>query len=75
MAALSPLEELAYRRILDFIFVTGDQLRDDDRALAWMTKTGRGWPRIKARLLDLGKIEVADGRITNDRALREEGDT
>lgn len=68
MQALSPLEELAYRRILDLIFVTGDDLRDDDRALAWMTKTGRAWPRIKAALIAARKIEVIEGRITNERA-------
>jgi uncharacterized protein YdaU (DUF1376 family) len=68
MAALSVIEECAYRRILDFIFSTGDQLLDDDRALAWMTKAGRAWPRVKQRLLDLGKIEVVEGRITNERA-------
>lgn len=68
MTMLSPLEELAYRRLLDQMFVTGDQVPDDDRALAWSTKLGRGWPRVKSRLIELGKIRVSDGFIRNRRA-------
>ena len=70
-AALSPMEELAYRRLLDLIFASGDQLRDDDRALAWMTKAGRGWPAIKARLIAIDKISVNGGFIRNARASAE----
>jgi hypothetical protein len=65
------MEELAYRRILDLIVVTGDRLRDDDRALAWVTKAGRAWNRVKARLLELGKITVEDGFVRNRRATEE----
>lgn len=68
MGILSPLEELAYRRVLDLIFVSDDHLVDDDRAMAWMTKAGRQWKAIKKRLLDLGKITVEDGFIRNARA-------
>lgn len=68
MFALSPVEELAYRRILDMIFTTGDKLLDDDRAMAWMTKAGRQWKTVKKRLLDLGKITVEDGFVRNKRA-------
>lgn len=68
MAQLAPMEELAYRRILDLIITTGDGLRDDDRALAWMTKAGRQWPAVKARLIELGKIASEDGFIRNTRA-------
>lgn len=60
---LSPWEELAYRRLLDLVVVTGDELPDDDKRLAWMTKTGRRWPAIKAALISYGKIAVLDGRI------------
>jgi uncharacterized protein YdaU (DUF1376 family) len=69
--ALGPFEELAYRRICDLIYASGNDLRDDDRTLAWMTKTGTRWPRIKATLLDLGKIAVEDGRIVNARCTAE----
>lgn len=68
MAQLAPMEELAYRRILDLIITTGDALRDDDRALAWMTKTGRQWRAIRARLIEMGKIVATEGFIRNARA-------
>lgn len=68
MVMLSPVEECAYRRILDSIFVTGDKLADDDRAMAWITKAGRQWKAVKKRLLDLGKITVESGFIRNKRA-------
>lgn len=64
---LEPMEELAYRRILDLIYVTGDNLPDDGKRMAWMTKTGRKWPAIRQALIDMGKIEVSGGRITNPR--------
>lgn len=66
---LDPWEELAYRRICDMIYVTNDRLIDDDRKLAWATKTGRRWPAIKAVLTggDKPKLQVVDGRITNIR--------
>ncbi|MEW5728288.1 MAG: DUF1376 domain-containing protein, partial [Pseudomonadota bacterium] len=67
MMTLGPWEELAYRRILDLIYSTGDNLPDDDKKLGWMTKTGSRWPRIKEVLLAEGKIEVYEGRITNPR--------
>ena len=66
--ALSPMEELAYRRILDLIFASGDRLLDDDGALAWMTKTSRRWPAIKRRLIAIEKIRVEAGFIRNTRA-------
>lgn len=66
---LDPWEELAYRRICDMIYVTNDRLMDDDRKLAWATKTGRRWPAIKATLTggDKPKLQLIDGRITNIR--------
>jgi hypothetical protein len=71
MAMLAPREELAYRRVLDLIVTHNDRLTDDDRALAWMTKTGRDWRRVKARLLELGKITIEDGFVRNHRATKE----
>ena len=62
---LAPMEELAYRRILDLIYSTGDNLPDDDKRLAWMTKTGSKWPAIKKTLISLDKIAVVDGQISN----------
>ena len=70
---LSPWEELAYRRICDLIYTTGDRLPDDDKKLAWMTKTGRRWPAIKAALTtgDKPKLAIIEGRITNARCQTE----
>lgn len=64
---LDPWEELAYRRICDLIYATEDNLADDDKRLAWQTKTGNRWPRIKAELVAQGKILLVEGRITNRR--------
>jgi hypothetical protein len=64
MNTLGPWEELAYRRILDLIYSTGDNLPDDDRKLGWMTKTGSRWPAIKNALIDAGKIKIVDRSIT-----------
>ena len=44
MQQLKPLEELAYRRILDLIYIHGNELIDDDAELGRMTKTGKKWP-------------------------------
>ena len=66
MNQLQPLEELAYRRIIDMIYATDDDLLDDDESLKWATKTGAKWPKIKQRLLDMNKIEVVSGRISNE---------
>ncbi len=64
---LGPWEELAYRRICDLIYATGDRLADDDDKLKWQTKAMGRWPRIKAALLAAGKLLVVEGRITNRR--------
>lgn len=65
---LGPWEELAYRRIIDLIYASNDRLADDDKKLAWMTKTGTRWPKIKHALVEVyGKLEVIDGRLTNRR--------
>lgn len=64
---LDALEELAYRRVIDFIYLTNDCLPDDDRKLAAMTKAGNRWKRIKASLVAAGKLQVVDGRLTNEK--------
>lgn len=69
MMTLSPMEELAYRRVLDLIYATDDNLPDDDKKLGWMTKVGyRQWQSIKKTLTNDGKIELTeDGRISNKK--------
>lgn len=66
---LDPWVELAYRRICDLIYTTNDRVMNDDRMLAWATKTGRRWRAIKEVLTtgERPKLEVIDGRITNRR--------
>ena len=61
--ALDAIEELAYRRLIDLVVTTGDDIPDDDKRLAWMTKTGRRWKLVKAALISAGKIEVSEGKI------------
>ena len=68
---LSIWEEVAYRRVIDMIYETNDRLADDDKKLGWSTKTGSRWPKIKSTLIDLGKIEIIDGRISNARCRKE----
>jgi len=66
---LDPWVELAYRRICDMIYTTNDRLANDDRMLAWATKTGRRWRAIKQALTggDRPKLLIVDGRLTNRR--------
>jgi uncharacterized protein YdaU (DUF1376 family) len=68
---LDAWEELAYRRLVDLIYSTNDSVKDDNKKLAWATKTGSRWPKIKEALIEAGKIEVVDGRITNARCRKE----
>jgi uncharacterized protein YdaU (DUF1376 family) len=75
MQALTPLEELAYRRILDLLYVHGGKLADDDKRMAWLTKTERAWKGIKASLVDAQKIEVENGFITNKKVTAVLADT
>lgn len=62
---LGPWEELAYRRIIDMIYASDDNLLDNDESLKWSTKTGAKWPKIKQSLIALNKIQIVSGRITN----------
>lgn len=67
MKFLTPIEELAYRRILDLLYVSGGELPDDDFILGEQTRSLRDWPKIKAALVRKGKIAVANGAVTNAR--------
>jgi uncharacterized protein YdaU (DUF1376 family) len=68
---LTPWAELAYRRICDFIYRTGDQLPDDDAIMRVITKAGGRWKRVKAELVAAGKIIIEAGRISNRRCRTE----
>lgn len=67
MKFLSVLEELAYRRIIDLLYICGGELPDDNDALAEQTRTFADWPQVRAGLLKKGKINIADGALTNAR--------
>lgn len=67
MLQLEPLEELAYRRIIDLIYVSNNSLEDNDRQLSYLTKTFKKWPSIKSRLIKLNKISIENGYIWNEK--------
>lgn len=67
---LDPWEELAYRRICDMIYATNNNLVDDDKKLAWATKTGNRWAKIKRALIAAEKIFCTDGVITNEKCTK-----
>jgi uncharacterized protein YdaU (DUF1376 family) len=68
---LEPLEELAYRRIIDLIYATNDALPDDEKRLARMTKTGKSWKKIRLTLIELDKIQIVNGFIRNKKCTSE----
>lgn len=63
---MRPIEELAYRRIIDLILVSRNNLLNDDVELARMTKTAGAWAEIKQRLIrDHKVLYIEDGYIRN----------
>jgi uncharacterized protein YdaU (DUF1376 family) len=69
MLMLTLEERGAYNTILDLIYFNEDRLPDDDRFLAGHMRCDlRVWKRIKARLIELGKIHVEGGCIRNLKA-------
>lgn len=68
---MDPLTELAYRRIIDMIYASDDNLIDDDRVLQYTTKTGAKWKAIKKSLVEVhGKLTIDNGRIRNATCTR-----
>ena len=69
MASLTLEERGAYNTILDLIYVHDGKLLDDTAALARSLGCDvRVWKRIKARLLELGKLYIYAGCLHNERA-------
>jgi uncharacterized protein YdaU (DUF1376 family) len=60
---LKPLEELAYRRLMDLYIQQEGELQDDDERLSYATKTGRKWIGIKTSLIINDKIYIENGFI------------
>ncbi len=68
---LSPLAELAYRRICDLIYNSGDRLADDDSNMPVATKVGNKWPAVKRELIREKKIIIEGGFIRIERCTKE----
>ena len=65
-------EKGAYSLILDLMYVRGGPVPDEPRYIAGVCNCSvRKWNAIRQRLIDLGKITVADGYLTNHRAEEE----
>ena len=72
MLMLTLEERGAYNTVLDLIYSHDNNLHDDDRFIAgWMRCDIRVWKRIKIRLVELGKIVIENGLVTNFRATSE----
>jgi hypothetical protein len=72
---LSHEEEVAYLKIVNAIASRGGPLEDDEemnRALARRSRLGWAkWKKVKGRLVSLGKIELFEGFIFQEKALEE----
>lgn len=69
MRGLTLEERGAYNTILDLIYCHDGALEDDPHAICGELGCNiRRWRRLKARLLDLGKIYVHAGCLRNERA-------
>lgn len=65
-------EKGAYSLILDLMYVRGGPVPDEPRYIAGVCNCSvRKWNAIRQRLLDLGKITITDGHLTNHRAEEE----
>jgi uncharacterized protein YdaU (DUF1376 family) len=65
-------EKGAYSLVLDLMYVRGGPVPDEPRYIAGVCNCSvRKWNAIRQRLLDLGKITVVDGFLSNARAEKE----
>jgi uncharacterized protein YdaU (DUF1376 family) len=67
---LSIEEELAYRRIVDLIYSTSNQLEDNGR-MSWMTKLEDKWQSVRDKLVTKNKIQIENGFIKVERCTEE----
>lgn len=67
------LEETgAYTVLLSLIYETDNRLPDDERIIcAHLNVDPRVWRRVRARLIECGKLALVDGFLTNLRATSE----
>jgi uncharacterized protein YdaU (DUF1376 family) len=72
MMGLTLEERGAYNTVLDLLYSRAGYLPDDDRFICgWLRCDPRIWRRIKQRLVDLKKLVIESGQITNYRATSE----
>jgi uncharacterized protein YdaU (DUF1376 family) len=72
MMGLTLEERGAYNTVLDLLYSRAGNLPDDDRFICgWLRCDPRIWRRIKQRLVDLKKLVIESGQITNYRATSE----
>lgn len=65
-------EKGAYSLLLDLMYVRSGPVPDEPRYIAGVCNCSvRKWNAIRQRLLDLGKITIVDGYLTNHRAEEE----
>ena len=65
-------EKGAYSLLLDLMYVRGGPVPDEPRYIAGVCNCSvRKWNSIRARLIELGKVEIVDGFLTNHRAEKE----
>lgn len=65
-------EKGAYSLLLDLMYVRSGPVPDEPRYIAGVCNCSvRKWNAIRARLLELGKITIVDGFLTNHRAEEE----
>lgn len=66
---LSLEEKGAYGVVIDMIYQRGGPIADEPRYIAGICNCSvRKWNAIRARLISLGKLEVIDGHLMNERA-------
>lgn len=62
----------AYRILLDIIYMRGGELPDDTRYISGVLGCSvRAWNKYRQSLLDIGKIRIENGIISNLRADKE----
>lgn len=65
-------EKGAYSVVIDMIYQRGGPIADEPRYIAGICNCSvRKWNAIRARLIDLGKLEAIDGQLMNRRAEEE----
>ena len=72
MIALTLEECGAYNKVLDLIYSRDGALVDDAREICvWLNCDPRTWKRIRARLINTGKLYVNGNCLRNERADQE----